>query len=253
MAQFAAIKESAIAIIPENIGFQEAASVPLIAMTALGALDNLRGDPKGKRILIHAGAGGVGSFAVQWCSKVLGMQVSSTSSAKNSAFLKELGVHETIDYTTTDPLANDPKYDVILDALSYEYEPKTFGAGTAAVNPDGGHYLNILGSDYALDADGQEKANGPEMSQNLMYFKWCNFLQAVGLASTVAPSCPADLQYTPVFVSPDGALLDRVFTEMSNGNIKAIIDSVHPLKDAAKAFDHLANGHAKGKVLVEMP
>ena len=160
MAQFAAIKESAVALIPEAISFQEAAAVPLIAMTAVRGLDNLRGGTKGKRILIHAGAGGVGSFAVQWCSKVLGMKVTSTSSAKNSAFLKELGAHEAIDYTTTDPLANDPKYDVILDALSYEYEPKTFGAGTIAVNPDGGHYLNIVGSDYALDADGQEKGNG---------------------------------------------------------------------------------------------
>ena len=62
------------------------------------------------------------------------------------------------------------------------------------------------------------------MGLNLMFFKWCNFLQAVGLASTVAPSCPADLQYTLVVATPDGALLERVFAEMSSGNIKAVID-----------------------------
>lgn len=184
---------------------------------------------------------------------MLGMKVSTTSSAKNVEFCKELGAEEVIDYTTTDPLANDPKFDVILDALSYEYEVKTFGAGSVALNTHGGHYLNILGSDYALDSEGQEKANGPETGANFVFFKWCNALQAVGLASAVTPSCPADVQYTPVFVSPDGAVLQRVFAAMSSGDVKATIDSVYPLKDAAKALDRVATGHARGKVLVEIP
>lgn len=66
LAQYAAIKENAIALIPNGISFEHAAAMPLTSMTAVQALDNLVGATEGKRILIHAGAGGVGSFAVQW-------------------------------------------------------------------------------------------------------------------------------------------------------------------------------------------
>ena len=121
------------------------------------------------------------------------------------------------------------------------------------VSSNGGSYLNVLGSDFALDADGNERGNGLITGQNLVYFKGCTLLHAVGLAAWLAPSCPVDLSYDVVVVSPSGERLERMLNEVEAGKVEVIIDKVFDLAKAAEAYDYLQRGHARGKVLIEIP
>jgi NADPH:quinone reductase-like Zn-dependent oxidoreductase len=124
-AEFAAAKESESALKPKNINFEEAAAVPLAATTAWQALIDSAKIDKGQTVLIHGGSGGVGSFAIQ-IAKARGAKVIATASTAHQQLLKQLGVDQTIDYTTTkfEDVVKD--VDVVLncvraDALSRSY------------------------------------------------------------------------------------------------------------------------------------
>ena len=94
----------------------------------------------GDRILIHAGSGGLGSFAIQWAAKVLGLNVSATASAKNLEFLRSLGAQTAIDYRSKTGNWDDdePSYDIILDPMSYAYEPRVVRRGKERSDDMGG-------------------------------------------------------------------------------------------------------------------
>src|SRR5205807_9277204 len=99
-AEFAIAKESEGALKPKNISFVEAAAVPLAATTAWQALIDSAKIDKGQTVLIHGGSGGVGSFAIQ-IAKTRGARVIATASAAHQDLLKQLGVDQAIDYTTS--------------------------------------------------------------------------------------------------------------------------------------------------------
>lgn len=142
-AEYAVVDEKLLARAPENLSSIQCAAIPLTSLTVYQALksylkhmqcdavnqnyENVRG----KRILIHAGAGGVGTFAIQYCKHVLGMFVMTTCSSKNVSFVKSIGADFVIDYTKTEFDCGEEGVgatdcDVVLDCMSYLYEKRTF-------------------------------------------------------------------------------------------------------------------------------
>lgn len=124
-ADYIAVKEELVAPKPESLSFEEAAAVPLAALTAWQALFELAGLQAGQKILIHAAAGGVGHFAVQfarWC----GAHVIGTASSRHHDFLNSLGIHELIDHTTTRFEEKVHDLDVVLDTMSGEVRARSW-------------------------------------------------------------------------------------------------------------------------------
>ncbi|SIS60284.1 NADP-dependent oxidoreductase [Salimicrobium flavidum] len=138
-AEYTVVAEHLLAPLPENVTFEEGAATPLVGLTAWQCLTDVTKVQKGEKVLIQAGAGGVGSFAIQF-AKEKGAYVATTGSTRNVNFLKSLGADEVIDYTEQDfaEVLND--YDVVFDTLGGDILDKAFD-----VLKDGGRLVTIAG------------------------------------------------------------------------------------------------------------
>lgn len=141
VAQFARIKESELAIKPARLSHLEAASVPLAGLTAWQALITKGNLQKGQKVLIHAGSGGVGTYAIQ-IAKHFGAYVATTTSAKNADLVKRLGADLVIDYKTQDFQSELSDYDLVFDMLGGDTIAKSF-----KVLKKGGVLVSIKGQD----------------------------------------------------------------------------------------------------------
>ena len=129
-AEYVAVDVNHIARIPQEVSFIDAASLPLVSLTTMLAYDNIPPPYDDKKILIHAGSGGVGSFALQYAKKVMKFgTVSTTCSKRNKEFVEVLGADNVIDYNDVDFTDVIQDYDVILDPLSYMYEEQSLKTG----------------------------------------------------------------------------------------------------------------------------
>ncbi|WP_058306137.1 NADP-dependent oxidoreductase [Gracilibacillus massiliensis] len=138
-AEYTLVDDNLLAPIPANTSFEEAAAVPLTALTAYQCLFDFGNVKKDDKVLIHAGAGGVGTFAIQ-LAKHKGAYVSTTASTKNIDFLLSLGADEVIDYTKQDFEDELKDYDFVLDALGGDILEKSFN-----VVREGGAIASIAG------------------------------------------------------------------------------------------------------------
>lgn len=235
-AEFVAVDANLVAPIGVNTDFASAASLPLVALTTIQALNKIQRPTAGKRILIQAGAGGVGTFAIQYAKHVLGMYVAATASAEKGDLLRDLGCDQVIDYRSElfESVVRD--FDVVLDPVSWAYEDRTVGKNSTVLKSNG-HYLNIGSSDWKWD--GAERSNGPNTLWNAMYSKARNLV--------FPGSVP---RYDLVFVSPNGKQLQDVMDLLDNSTIRAVIDRTFHLADAAAAYEYLEQGRARGKVIL---
>jgi len=236
-AEFVAVDASLVAKIPETVELESAAALPLVSLTVIQSLKKLK-EPKGKKILIHAGAGGVGSFAIQYAKNVLGMHVATTASKEKIEIVKELGADLVIDYKSEDFTEVVRDYDAILDPMSFLYEGRTFKSN---VLKKSGHYLSIMSSDWALTEDGKEKSYGARTYLNIFKHK---------LANLITPGLFIP-KYDFCVVNPNGDDLQLVMDLLGEKKVKAVIDSKFPLADMAKAHRHLEGGHVTGKVVIQ--
>jgi len=131
-AQFAVVNHSIVVPAPKNITAIEAASLPLVGLTVLQGFRQFveahPNDTAGRKVLIQAGAGGLGTFAVQYCKHALGMQVFASCSAANTPFVQSLGADVTIDYKTQRFEEVCEGMDVVFDPVAYLYEHRTFNS-----------------------------------------------------------------------------------------------------------------------------
>jgi alcohol dehydrogenase len=198
-AEYYASRENFIARVPDNISFEQAASLPLVALTTLQALEDIQ-DPQSKSILIHAGSGGVGTFAIQWAKKVLKMKsVATTCGERNIQLVQTLGADVVIDYRKekfTDHIKN---YDVVFDQLSYENEKITLNSDTLSKN---GAYVNIASSHFQLNSNGVEVANDLWSFINPYYFR----LKKLFTSDSIT--------YKTVLVQPNGEMLSKVMEQV---------------------------------------
>ncbi|WP_430787983.1 NADP-dependent oxidoreductase [Virgibacillus flavescens] len=137
-AEYTAVDEELLAKMPENLSFEEASSVPLAGLTAWQCLVDFSEIKEDDKVLIHAGSGGVGTFAIQ-IAKSFGAHVASTASGKNEEFLKELGVDTFINYEEEDFVNVLKDYDIVLDTLGGEVQEKSF-----QVLKEGGKLVSIV-------------------------------------------------------------------------------------------------------------
>jgi alcohol dehydrogenase len=233
-ADYIAIHEDDIALKPKNLSFEEAASIPLVGLTSYQALTDILQLQKGQKILIQAGAGGVGTFAIQ-LAKLMGATVATTASAAGADLVKTLGADEIINYKKEKFEEILKNYDAVFDTLGGEILEKSF-----EVIKKGGKIVSVSGLPNARF--GKEYGSG--------FFKTLLFSAASHKLTALEKKHNAE--YTFLFMKPSGEQLRIIANLIENGKIKPIIDRVLPFEDAQKAMEYAESGRAKGKIIVKI-
>ncbi|MDC0703963.1 NADP-dependent oxidoreductase [Priestia sp. AB] len=233
-AEYIAIHEDDIALKPKNLNFEEAASIPLVGLTSYQALTDILQLKKGQRILIQAGAGGVGTFAIQ-LAKLMGATVATTASEAGANLVKSLGADEIINYKTEKFEEILKNYDAVFDTLGGEILEKSFG-----IIKDGGKLVSVSGLPNARF--GKEYGSG--------FFKTLLFSAASHKLTGLEKK--HNVQYTFLFMKPSGEQLRIIANFIETGKIKPIIDKVFSFKDAQKAMEYAESGRAKGKIILKI-
>jgi NADPH:quinone reductase-like Zn-dependent oxidoreductase len=216
LAEYVTAPERALILKPKQVSFEEAATLPLAAMTALQGLRNKGNIQKGQKVLIVGSAGSVGPFAVQ-IAKYFGAEVTAVCSTKNINQTLSLGADHVIDYTKDDFLNSKERYDLIL-AINGNYP---LFAYKRTLTPNG-IYVMVGGS----------------LSQ---IFKSLIFGWAFSLGSKKMKSLSA---------KPNKEDLEFLVSLMGNGIIKPVIDRRYTLDKSADAMNYLSQGHSTGKVII---
>lgn len=231
LAERVAADESVVAVKPARASFEEAASVPLAGLTALQALRESAGLVAGQKVLILAGAGGVGSLAIQ-IAKRLGLWVATTTSGKNRDFVKALGADEVIDYTKDKVADRVHDLDAVFDTLGGASELESL----AVVRKDG----VVVGIGGMPD--------GVFARERMPWFARPAIWLATGARRRAAARAQARFVY--LFMRPDGAQLGELGGWIDAGAVKPVIHRVYPLAEIRQAFDELERGRARGKIVV---
>ncbi|SEG71183.1 NADP-dependent oxidoreductase [Paenibacillus sp. UNC499MF] len=233
-AEYIAIHEDDIALKPKNLSFEEAASVPLVGLTSYQALTDILHLQKGQKILIQAGAGGVGTFAIQ-LAKLMGATVATTASEAGANLVKSLGADTIINYKTEKFEELLKNYDAVFDTLGGEILEKSF-----EVIKSGGKVVSVSGLPNARF--GKEYGSG--------FFKTLLFSAASHKLTALEKK--HHVQYTFLFMKPSGEQLRVIANYIETGKIKPVIDKVFPFEDAQKAMEYAESGRAKGKIIVKI-
>ena len=222
--EYVQIRESRnIVLKPANISFQQAAAVPIAAITALQALRDQGHVKSGQKVLINGASGGVGTFAVQ-LAKHFGAEVTAVCSGRNVEMVSALGADHIVDYTKEDVTAGATKFDVIIDTvgthtLSDYRRVMTDKAEFVIVGaPNDGKWLGAMS--FVLKA----KVYGMFVSQEFHFFL-------------------ADVNQTD---------LDLLSGLMQAGKVKPVIDKTYPMSELPEAIRYLEAGHARGKVVIDL-
>ncbi|WP_131100461.1 NADP-dependent oxidoreductase [Bacillus sp. SYJ] len=233
-AEYIAIHEDDIALKPKNLSFEEAASIPLVGLTSYQALHDIMQLQKGQKILIHAGSGGVGTFAIQ-LAKIMGATVTTTASEAGADLVKSLGADEIINYKTEkfEEILKD--YDAVFDTIGGTTLEKSFN-----IIKSGGNIVSVSGMPNARF--GKEFGSG--------FFK--TLLFSLASKKLTALEKKHNAQYSFLFMKPSGDQLRTIANYIEAGKIKPIIDRVFSFEDAQKAMEYSEAGRAKGKIIVKI-
>ena len=227
LAEYVVVINTAVSKKPTNNSFEEAACFPLAGLTALQSLEAV-GLKKNDKVLILAGSGGVGSFAIQYV-KAKGAYVYTTTGTDNVKWVKELGADRVIDYKTEDYKIIVKDLDIVFDTLGHNYTMEAF-----EVIKQGGKVVSIMGplDEEAANMFGMKGYKMPEELTNLINSK--------------------DATYKYIWMHPDGAQLGQIKTLIEEGKIKPVIDKVYSFDESTEALLHLATGKAKGKIVIRI-
>jgi len=234
-AEFIAIKASSVALKPTNISMVEAASLPLVTLTASQVLVETAKLKKGQKVLIHAGSGGVGTIAIQ-LAKHLGAFVATTTSTSNIPLVKALGADVVIDYKQQDFAAVLRDYDVVLSSLGSDVLHKSL-----QVLKPGGHLISVSGP--PTPAFAAARGLTWPLSQVLR-------LLSYGIRRKAKQK---NIEYSFVFMRAEGAQLQAITTLVEAGAIRPVVDQVFAFEDILQALAYSESGRAKGKIVVQMP
>ena len=234
-AELIAVKATSVARKPHNLNMVEAASLPLVALTAWQVLVETAQLQPGQKVFIQAGSGGVGTVAIQ-LAKHLGAFVATTTSTPNVAWVKGLGADVVIDYKQQDFAAELRDYDVVLNSLGKEELTRSL-----QILKPGGHLISISGPPTPTFA--AARGLGWLLQQVMR-------LLSHGIRSKARRK---GVQYTFVFMRADGAQLSSIASLVESGAIAPVIDRVFPFQDTQSAMAYAQGGRAKGKVVLKMP
>lgn len=234
LAEAITVDEADLALQPKTLTMVEAAAMPLVGLTAWQALVEQANLQKGQKVLIHAGAGGVGTFAIQ-LAKHLGATVATTTSTANVDFVTALGADIVIDYRKQDFATVLSGYDVVLHSLDADTLEKSL-----SVLKPGGKLISISGPpdpDFAR----RQGLNGLlRQVMRLLSFKIRRKAKRLGI------------DYSFLFMRADGVQLQQITALIEAGIIRPVIDQVFPFEKTNEALASLAAGRSRGKVVVTL-
>jgi NADPH:quinone reductase-like Zn-dependent oxidoreductase len=220
-AEYACASESKLAMKPDNITFEQAASVPIAAFTALQGLRDEGKLQPGQKVLINGAAGGVGTFAVQ-IAKSFGAEVTGVCSARNVEMVRSIGAAQAVDYTQEDFTKSARRYDVILDCVGNH----SFSECRRVLNPRG-VYVGAGGT-----------------TDNWMIGPLTSALKALVLSWFVSQ------KQVMVLAKPSKEDLAIMGKLMEAGKVTPVIDRSYSLSEVPDAIRYLEAGHARGKVVI---
>lgn len=218
LAEYVAAPESMLAHIPAGVSFQEAAAVPIAAVTALQALRDLGKLQAGHQVLVYGAGGGVGHFAVQ-LARYFGAEVTAVCSARNTSMMKALGAEHVIDYAKEDGIKTGRRFDLVLAVNGsrpiYLYKRILTQHGI----------IVLVGGGYAQVVQG-------------LLFSW---LLSIG-----------DKKFRFLAAKPNPEDLEFLIRLVEGGKIKPVIDRCYALEETAEAMHYVRRGHASGKVIINI-
>lgn len=233
-AEFVAVKEASLALKPKNLTMEQAASIPLVGLTAWQALVEKAGLKQGQKVFIQAGSGGVGSFAIQ-LAEHLGATVATTTGTTNRALAKSLGANVVIDYKTQDFEDVLRDYDVVL----HSQDGKTLDKSLRVLKR-GGQLISISGPP---DPDfGQAIGASGAVRLVLRLLSW----------GVRRKARSRGIGYSFLFMSASGSQLREITRLVESGAVRPVIDRVFPFESTNEALAYVEAGRAKGKVVVKL-
>ena len=233
-AQFVAVHEDEVAKKPQNMSHVEAAAIPLVGLTTWQALHDVVKLQKGEKLLIHAGSGGIGTFAIQ-LAKYIGAHVATTTSAKNAALVKELGADEIINYREEDFVEKIDDYDVVFDTMGGTIRERSF-----QVLKHGGRLVSISG------------LPDPKSAKKRGFPFWIRIVLGIKDRKSMRWARKKDIDYQFLSIQPNGRQLHQITELIEAKHIRSVLDTVYPFDEVKKAIAHVEAGHSRGKVVVKI-
>lgn len=233
-AEFIAMDEADVALKPKNLSMEEAASIPLVGLTAWQVLVERAGLRKGQKVFIQAGSGGVGTFAIQ-LAKHLGATVATTASAASMDLVKSLGADVAVDYREDDFEKVLQGYDVVVNSQ----DAKTLEKSLRVLKP-GGKLISISGPP------------DPEFARKQglnVVLKLVLRLLSLGIRRRAKR---AGVDYSFLFMWAQGDQLSRITSLIETGVIRPVMDRTFPFEQTNEALAYVETGRAKGKVVVKV-
>jgi len=232
-SEFVTVDADVVSPKPKNLDFIEASSIPLVGVTTVQVF-NKSNLIAGDKVLIHAGSGGIGTFAIQY-AKAKGAYVYTTTSTQNMAWVKALRADRVIDYKTEDYKKIAKDLDVVYDTLGGQYTLDAFDL----VKPKG-HITSIAGG---IDGETVKALGLPKIIQWILFFKGRKIRK---LAKQKG------VHYNYVLMDPNREQLEQLTDLIQQGTIKPVLDKVYDLADGVEALVHQQSGRAKGKIVIKM-
>jgi NADPH:quinone reductase-like Zn-dependent oxidoreductase len=231
-AEFIAVNEADVALKPKNLNMTEAASIPLVGLTAWQALVEVGKVKPGQKVFIQAGSGGVGTIAIQ-LAKHLGATVATTTSAKNAELVVSLGADAVVDYKEEDFEKVFSGYDLVLNSQ----DPKTLVKSLHVLKP-GGQLISISGP--------PNPAFAGAFGLNL-FLKLVMRLLSRGVRKNAKA---LGVRYSFLFMRAQGQQLGEITSLIESGVIRPVVDQVFPFEKTSDALAYVETGRAKGKVVI---
>ncbi len=233
-AEAIAIDANQVALKPKNLSYLEAASIPLVGLTTLQALGERVQVKAGQKILIHAGSGGVGTFAIQY-AKAVGLKVTTTTSQKNAELVKSLGADQVICYDQENYLDSGEEFDAVFDTLGGKYTVDAF-----KVLKKNGAVVSTAGvpdKDFAKQIDASWLVSAAIWMGNRKVYRLAKNKNA---------------RYYRFLTESSGRQLSEIAQMIENGQIRTVVERVFSLEQTVEALEYLKKGRARGKVVIKI-
>ena len=234
IAEYVAVPEAVAAPKPANLDFVQAASIPMVGLTSWQALKERADLQPGQKVFIPAGSGGIGTFAIQ-LAKYLGAKVATNTSTANVSLVRSLGADEVIDYKQQAFENVLRGYDLVLGTIRGDAIEKA-----VEILKPGGKIISLVGPLDKAFARARRLNVFLEFVFGLMSRKIVRLARKNGVA------------YSFLFARPEGAQLTEIGKLLESGRIQPVIDKVFAFEQAKEALDYLAQGRAKGKVVIKI-
>jgi NADPH:quinone reductase-like Zn-dependent oxidoreductase len=233
-AEMIAVDQADLALKPVSLSMEQAASIPLVGLTAWQALVEVGRVKPGQKVFIQAGSGGVGTFAIQ-LAKHLGATVATTTSTKNIDLVKSLGADVVIDYKRQDFEQVLSGYDLVLNSQ----DAKTLAKSLNVLKP-GGKLISISGP--------PDLPFAKSLKLNLIL----RFVMRMLSRGVLKKAKARGVGYSFLFMHADGGQLAQIAALIDKGVIRPVVDKVFPFAQTAEALAYVETGRAKGKVVIKV-